>query len=319
MKSPEIIELLHNIGIIPVVKLDSVDDAIPLAEALINGNLPCAEVTFRTDCAAESIRLMNQQYPELLVGAGTVLTIEQVDQAVENGAKFIVSPGLNPEVVKYCLSKEIPIVPGVANASDIEVALSLGLDVVKFFPAEVNGGLPAINALSGPFPKLKFIPTGGVSTQNMNSYLASDKIVAVGGSWMVKDSLIKQGRFLEIEKISKDAVLSMLNFKLAHVGLNPSPQAYNENLEKLSKLLSAQPKETSNSHFVGDYVELMKNGRGQFGHLALSTPNVERAKYFLENQGFTFDESTIKYENNTMKLAYLNEEIAGFALHLVKE
>lgn len=318
MDTKEVTNLLHKIGIIPVVKLDDANDALLLAQALVDGNLPCAEVTYRTDCAPESIRLMSEKFPDMLVGAGTVLTTEQVDSAIENGAKFIVSPGLNPEVVNHCISRGIPIVPGVANASDIELALSLGLEVVKFFPAEINGGLNAINALSGPFPKLKFIPTGGVSTENMNNYLASDKVVAAGGTWMVKDSLIKEAKYDEIVSISKAAVKKMLGFEIAHVGINPTEDEYAEGLSQFAKIFSEEPKETSMSHFVSNNIELMNNGRGKYGHIAIRTHNIERARYFLENQGFTFDESSIKEKDGKITVIYFEKEIAGFAVHLVR-
>ena len=202
----KVLEEFSKIGIIPVIALDHVEDAAPLAKALCDGGLPCAEVTFRTAAAEESIRIMSEQFPEMLVGAGTVLTTEQVDRAVNAGAKFIVSPGLNPKVVKYCVDKGIPVTPGCSNPSDVEVAIELGLEVVKFFPASQYGGLATIKALSGPFPSLRFMPTGGVNAGNVKEYLASPKIIACGGSWMVKESLIKEGKFDEIEKLTAEAV-----------------------------------------------------------------------------------------------------------------
>ena len=202
----EVLEKIQKIGIVPVVVLNDAKDAEPLAKALCNGGLPCAEVTFRTDAAEESIRIMSEKYPEMLVGAGTVLTTEQVDRAVAAGAKFIVSPGLNPKTVRYCQEKNIPILPGVATASEIEQALELGLDTVKFFPAEVNGGLPAIKALSAPYHMMHFMPTGGVGPQNVKDYLAFDKVLACGGTWMVKDALINGGEFEKIKEMTKEAV-----------------------------------------------------------------------------------------------------------------
>lgn len=192
---------------IPVVKIDDAKDALPLANALVNGGLPCAEVTFRTEAAAEAIRQMKENYPEMLSGAGTVLTTEQVDEALEAGAEFIVSPGLNPKTVNYCKEKQVPILPGVATASEIEQALDLGLTVVKFFPAEVNGGLKAIKALAAPYTMMRFMPTGGVSPENVQDYLAFEKIIACGGTWMVKDSLIREGKFEEIERLTRDTVV----------------------------------------------------------------------------------------------------------------
>ena len=192
---------------IPVVKIDDAKDALPLANALVNGGLPCAEVTFRTEAAAEAIRQMKENYPEMLSGAETVLTTEQVDKALEAGAEFIVSPGLNPKTVNYCKEKQVPILTEVATASEIEQALDLGLTVVKFFPAEVNGGLKAIKALAAPYTMMRFMPTGGVSPENVQDYLAFEKIIACGGTWMVKDSLIREGKFEEIERLTRDTVV----------------------------------------------------------------------------------------------------------------
>ena len=196
----------EELGVIPVVVLNDAKDALPLAKALYDGGLPCAEVTFRTAAAEESIRIMSEQFPEMLVGAGTVLTTEQVDRAVAAGAKFIVSPGMNPRIVKYCVEKGILITPGCANPSDIEQALENGLDVVKFFPAEPAGGLKMIKAMAAPYVGVKFMPTGGINTTNVREYLAYDRILACGGSWMVKGSLVDAGEFDKIEELTREAV-----------------------------------------------------------------------------------------------------------------
>lgn len=201
----EVLQKMGQIGIIPVVVLNDVKDAKPLAKALLDGGLPCAEVTFRTEAAEESIRVMAEEYPQLLVGAGTVLTTEQVDRAVAAGAKFIVSPGLNPKVVRYCLNKGVPVTPGVVTPGEIEKALELGLDVVKFFPAEPSGGLPMIKAMAAAYTKLKFMPTGGISAGNVVDYLKSDKILACGGSWMVKGDMIAAGEFDKITELCREA------------------------------------------------------------------------------------------------------------------
>ena len=200
-----VLEKIQKTGIIPVVVLNDVKDAEPLAKALIEGGLPCAEVTFRTDAAEESIRIMKEKFPEMLLGAGTVLTTDQVDRAVAAGAEFIVSPGLNPRIVKYCVEKNIPITPGCANASDIEQAIENGLEVVKFFPAEPAGGLKMIKALAAPYVGVKFMPTGGISASNVRDYLAYDRIIACGGSWMVSGDLVKAGEFDKIKELTADA------------------------------------------------------------------------------------------------------------------
>ena len=201
----EVLEKLGQYGIVPVVVLNDSKDAEPLADALCEGGLACAEVTFRTEAAAESIKTMSEKHPEMLVGAGTVLTIEQVDEAVAAGAKFIVSPGLNPEVVKYCLDKNIAITPGVVTPSEMEQAIELGLNIVKFFPAEPSGGLSMIKAVSAPYTMLKFMPTGGINPGNVKEYLKSDKIFACGGSWMVKGDLVDAGNFDKIKELTKEA------------------------------------------------------------------------------------------------------------------
>nr|WP_296006746.1 bifunctional 4-hydroxy-2-oxoglutarate aldolase/2-dehydro-3-deoxy-phosphogluconate aldolase [uncultured Blautia sp.] len=199
-------EKIAGFGVVPVVVLEDVKDAAPLAKALVEGGLPCAEVTFRTAAAEESIRIMATEYPDMFVGAGTVLTIEQVDRAVAAGAKFIVSPGFDPEIVDYCLEKEIPVFPGCITPSEVAQAVKRGLKVVKFFPAEQFGGVATIKAMAAPYVGLKFMPTGGVSAKNLESYLSCDKIIACGGSWMVKGDLVKAGKFDEIKNLTEEAV-----------------------------------------------------------------------------------------------------------------
>ena len=193
MKTME--EQIQSFGVVPVVVLHDAEDAMPLAKALVEGGLPCAEVTFRTEAAEESIRRMSEGYPE-----------EQVDRAVGAGAKFIVSPGFDPEIVGYCLKKEIPIFPGCITPSEVAQAVKRGLKVVKFFPAEQFGGVETIKALAAPYTVMKFMPTGGVNAKNLKDYLSCDKIIACGGSWMVKGDLIKSGRFDQIKKLTEEAV-----------------------------------------------------------------------------------------------------------------
>jgi len=199
-------ETIQKMGVVPVVVLNDAKDAAPLAKALVEGGLPCAEVTFRTEAAEECIRIMANEFPEMFVGAGTVLTIDQVDRAVAAGAKFIVSPGFDPEIVDYCLSKDIPVYPGCITPSEVAQAVKRGLKVIKFFPAEQFGGIATIKALAAPYTGVKFMPTGGVSAKNLESYLSFDRIVACGGSWMVKGDLVKAGKFDEIKTLVEEAV-----------------------------------------------------------------------------------------------------------------
>ena len=195
----------EKIGFIPVFVLENAEDAHPLGEALMKGGLPAAEVTFRTAAAEESIRILAKDFPDMLVGAGTVLTCEQADKAIAAGAKFIVAPGFNPTVVKYCLEKGYPVTPGVQTPGEMEQAMELGLDFVKFFPAEPAGGLPMIKAVAAPYTNLKFMPTGGINKENVKDYLAYNKIVACGGTWMVKGDLIASGDFSAVEQLTREA------------------------------------------------------------------------------------------------------------------
>ena len=201
-----ILEKIGKLKLLPVIKIEDAEKSVPLAGALIDGGLPAAEITFRTSCAAEAIKRITAAYPDMLVGAGTVLSVEQVDAAVAAGAAFIVSPGLNPTVVGYCVEKGVPVIPGVVTPGEIETALSFGLEVVKFFPAEAYGGVKTIKALSAPYRMIKFMPTGGINEDNIKSYLACPAVLACGGSFMVKDTLIADGDFAGITGLTKRAV-----------------------------------------------------------------------------------------------------------------
>ncbi len=201
-----LIKQIADIGVVPVIKIDNAKDAVPLANALKNGGICCAEVTFRTDAAEEAIRLISQEFPDFLVAAGTVLTPKQADIAMAAGASFIVSPGLNPIVVKHCNEKGYPIIPGVCTPSEVETAMSLGLTYLKFFPAEAAGGVNMIKAMAAPYTKIKFMPTGGIGPKNLADYLNCKAIFACGGSWMVPGDKITDGKFDEIEQLTREAV-----------------------------------------------------------------------------------------------------------------
>ena len=314
---------LYSIGLIPVIKIEDPNDAVPLAKALIDGGLPAAEITFRTACAAEAIKNITEAYPEMLVGAGTVLTTEQVDAAIAAGSKFIVSPGLNPKVVSYCLSKGVPMLPGCSNPYDVEVALELGLKTVKFFPAEAVGGLKMLKAMAAPYGQLTFMPTGGINADNLLDYLKFNKIVACGGSFMVADQLVKEKKWDEITALTKDAVKKMLGLEFTHMGINTENKEEAEKSAKLFNLLFGMPlKETSKSYFAGDAFEfMMGKGPGKCGHIGIKTHFVDRAIAYFKRMGFEFDESSITYDDKTgkPKFVYFKDEIAGFAVHLVQK
>lgn len=201
----KLIEKIENTGIVPVVKIDDAKDAVQLASALKNGGLNCAEITFRTAAAEEAIRLIAQSHPDMLIAAGTVLTPEQADKAMAAGAGFIVSPGLNPVVVKHCLDKGYPVIPGVCTPSEVELGMSFGLKYLKFFPAEAAGGVKMIKAMAAPYTNVRFMPTGGINTSNVADYLNCKAVFACGGSWMVPSDKISAGKFDEIEKLTAEA------------------------------------------------------------------------------------------------------------------
>jgi len=313
----DIYKKIKNIGIIPIATVKDADSALSLSEALSEGGLACAEFTFRTEAAEAAIRLVSEKLPNMLVGAGTVLITDQVDRAIDAGATFIVTPGINPEIVEYCMSKDIPIFPGVATASDIDLASRLGLSVVKFFPAETSGGLANLKALSAPFPKMKFVPTGGINTNNLNSYLTFDKILACGGSWMTSGNL----SYDEIKNSAKKAIDTMLNFSFAHVGINEeTEEAAHNTTSFFCDAFSLEYIMKVPSIFAGVPIEVMKNGgKGKSGHLGFYTNNVERAIYHLEARGYKFDANTARIdENNNRTFIYFEGEFGGFAVHLVE-
>lgn len=317
-----ILEELKKIGIIPVIKIDDAARAVPLAKALIAGGIPCAEVTFRTAQGEEAMRLINKEVPGILLGAGTVLTTAQVDKAIAAGAKFIVSPGFNPKVVSYCVEKGIPITPGCSSPSDIEQALELGLEVVKFFPAEQAGGLDFIKAVAAPYTTMHFIPTGGVNAQNVSKYLSFEKVLACGGSWMVNADLINAGEYDKITALCREAQLSLLGFQMVHIGINAENEdAALKAASRFSLLFGFQNKIGNSSIFSSEGIEIMKSPYlGKNGHIGIGTNSVFRARAFLERAGIAFNAESAKNDaRGNLTAIYFKEEICGFAVHLVQK
>lgn len=321
MYMDKMIEEIRSYGLIPVIKIDDAEKAVPLAKALCDGGLPAAEVTFRTAAAKDAIARMSAAFPEMLIGAGTVLTTAQVDEAVAAGAKFIVSPGLNPKVVRYCLDKEIPILPGCATPSDMEQAIELGLSVVKFFPAEANGGLKSIKAMSAPYTQLRFMPTGGVNEQNLGDYLAFPKIIACGGSFMVNDALINAGDFAAITELTRKAVSIVMGFELAHVGVNANSSSEALAIANLLGTMFSFPVKEGNSSVFAGPVEVMKEPyRAANGHVAIRVNDLSRAMAYFTRKGFEFDPSTMKTNAKGQNVAiYFKDSIGGFSWHLVQK
>jgi 2-dehydro-3-deoxyphosphogluconate aldolase/(4S)-4-hydroxy-2-oxoglutarate aldolase len=317
-----VLEELGKIGIVPVIKIDDTEKAVPLAKALIAGGIPCAEITFRTAQGEEAIRRISRETSGILVGAGTVLSIDQVNRAINAGAKFIVSPGFNPKVVDHCIAKGIPVTPGCSNPSDMERALEAGLEVVKFFPAEQSGGLEYIKAIAAPYTTLKFMPTGGINASNIAKYTAYEKIHACGGSWMVNADLINAGDFDKISALCREAVFNMLGFSLVHIGVNARNEEEAIKAARIFETLFGFTAKIGNSSiFAADVIEIMKTpGQGKNGHIAIGTYNVPKAAAFLERQGIDFKPETVKTDaKGAWTFAYFKEEIAGFAVHLVQK
>ena len=312
---------IQNIGVIPVIKIDASEDALPLGKALLAGGLPVAEVTFRTAAGEKAIQILRKELPEILVGAGTITSVADAKRAIDAGATFIVSPGYSAEVVEYCQKQAIPIYPGVNNASQIQLALQQGLSVVKFFPAEASGGVTMLNALSAPFPTMRFIPTGGIGVHNMATYLRKPYTLACGGSWMVKSELITQKRWEEITQLSREAVIAVHGFTFAHVGVSAEN---NTEATKLAHLFGAflQPvSEGKTAFFTSDFLEVTKQpSLGTHGHIGIQTWDIERALPYLEQHGFSVNTASARYDaQGKLTLIYFQEEVGGFALHLVRK
>ena len=318
----QMIEKIKALGIVPVVKIDDDKKAVPLAKALCRGGLPCAEITFRTDKAEKSISRIAGEVPEILVGAGTVLSCAQVDKAKAAGAKFIVSPGLNPAVVAHCQNEGIPVFPGCCCPSDIEKALELGLSCVKFFPAEQAGGIAAIKAMAAPYGDIVFLPTGGINQKNLNDYLCFERVAACGGSWMADSALIEAENYAAIEELTRAAVYTMLGFELAHIGINGKDETEAEaGAKKFSDIFGFAYNPKNSSVFSGSYIEVMKAPYPGFhGHIAIRTNYIERAVCHLKSKGVAFKEDSKKYDGKgKLSAVYFENEIGGFAVHLVQK
>ena len=304
-----IVEKVYQIGIIPVIAFNSVDEALPLCKALAEGGLPAAEVTFRTACAEECIRKIHDEMPEMLLGAGTVLTCEQADRAMAAGASFIVAPGFDPEVCKHVIDKGGIMMPGTCSAGEMQQAMNLGCEALKFFPAEANGGVGMLKNIGAALKGARWMCTGGVNAKNVNDYLGYDQIFAVGGTWMCKSDVIKAGDWAKITAQSKEAVDTMLGLKLHHVGVNTG------NVEEAMKVTPG-----NSSIFVGNKeFEIMKKpGRGTNGHIAIGCNNVDRAIYHLTQRGAKFDLDSKVVKNGKTTACYFADEFGGFAFHRVQ-
>lgn len=316
-----IVKRITQIGIVPVVKITSALDAIPLANALLTGGIDVAEITFRSEHALHAIQSIHETFPEMLLGAGTIRTVEQAQSAIQAGAQFIVTPGFNLSVVAWCIEHKICVLPGVSSASEIELALDYGLTTLKFFPAESSGGAKKLKDLSAPYPMVSFLPTGGIGIHNLHEYLKLPNVFAIGGSFMLDTQAIKDENWEKIEELSRDAVKHLLQYELIHIGMYPSSSQDSQMIAKtLCSLFNFTHYKKPKSHFAGKGFEILnEKGRGEHGHIGIYTAYPFRAMYQLQKQGIQFINETItrNKETNQINFVYLDFELAGFAIHLI--
>ena len=312
----EIIRKLDLCGIIPLIKIEDSKNALPLAGALLGADITVAEITFRSACAAEVIKTLTSRCPNLIVGAGTVISLKQVQDAFNSGAKYIVTPAFNPDVVDRCIELGIPVFPGCSNVTDIDQAYSRGLRVVKFFPSELLGGIEMMKALSGPYPFMKFIPTGGINFSNLGTYLSFNKVLCCAGTFIATEENLCAGRFAEITRTTHAAVDEVLSLKLDHVALNLDSAAAEDVLKGFSRLAGKNYDPAESSVFG---VEAVRNSnRNSAGHIVYSSPNLERCVYYLRNRGFCVDEPSSVKDNNRLSEIFLIAKFGNFEIKIIK-
>jgi 2-dehydro-3-deoxyphosphogluconate aldolase/(4S)-4-hydroxy-2-oxoglutarate aldolase len=316
-----VLERIGMAGLVPVVVLENADDAIPAAEALLAGGLDIMEITMRTKAALECIKKVKEKFPDMLVGAGTVRSVEQAEAAVKAGAEFVVTPGFEETVVKWCVDRGIAVTPGCVTPTEIEFADKYGLDVLKFFPANVYGGVEALKALNGPYRTKKFIPTGGIDQTNLKDFADKEYVFAVGGGFLCSPTAVAAKTFVKITDAVKQAIGILLGFELAHIGINtPDEQSAMSAALMFDKAFGLGIKEGESSNFTGSIIEVNKKiGLGQHGHIAIRTNNITRAIYYLGKRGFEVDMSTAKEKNGKIIAVYLKEQVSGFAMHLLQK
>lgn len=315
-------ERIAGIGILPVIGLKDRTKALPLADALISGGVPVLEITLRSDCALSCIEDIVRNRPEMVVGAGTVLNKEQADAAMKAGASYLVTPGYSDELVSYCVEKGYPIVPGCGTSGEVMRAVERGLRTLKFFPAEPSGGIAALKLLSGPFSGVKFVPTGGMTMDNIGSYLSQDCIAACGGSFMAKADDVTQGNWDAIERACRRCVDISMGFELAHVGLNHSDsESAQENARALAGMFGLPVKVGNSSTFAAKSVEFMHSlYYGEKGHIGFYTNSVARSLAYFRDRGVAVREESIRADASGKLVSfYLEQEIGGFAVHVVRK
>lgn len=317
----DVLKRIGQYGIVPVINVPDEEIAEPLALALINGGLPLIEVTLRNEKALKSLQRIKKAYPSMIVGAGTVCSVKAAEESIAAGADFIVSPGMQQEVARYCIEKNIPVIPGCATATEIAAGIDLGLKTFKFFPSELLGGVKIIHELSRPFGGIKFIPTCGITMENLTEYLACESVAAVGGSFMAKAALVARRDWAAITVCCKEAVRTSMGFRLMHIGINAGNEEEGRRIAtRFAEIFDLPYKQGNRSDFAGTVVESCKEKfPGEKGHIAIGTYSVERASAYLKTRGIHIREDSVKTDAKGIQIsAYLDEEIGGFAVHLLR-
>lgn len=312
----EIIKKLDICGVIPLIHIDDPKNALPLAGALLGADITAIEITFRSSCAADVIRTISAKCPNLIVGAGTVITVKQVHEAVNAGAKYIVTPSFNAEVVDRCIEIGVPVFPGCSTATDIDHAFARGLRVVKFFPSELLGGVPMIKALSAPYPFMKFIPTGGINLGNLTDYLSFNKVLCCAGTFIASEKNLETRNFAEIARIARAAIEKVMDLRLDHIAINTDSPTSLDMMKSLCQLAGVNY-DSSVQSVLGLSADA-NTKRSAIGYIVYTSPNIERCLYYLKNRGFYPDETSIVKENNRISEVFLLSQFGNFEIKIVK-
>ena len=317
-----IIKRIHDIGILPVIDLADPDNALRTAKSICAGGLPIAEIPNRTDAIQNVIINIKRACPGMLIGAGSIFSVEQIDPVLEAGADFISTKELHPDIVRYCQSMNVPVIPEVYDASGIEEAVSLGLDTVKFYLAGNSGGIQKIKALSASYEEIKFIPVGDITENDISVYLNEPCVPACCGSWMIDENAIAEKNFEEITKLAGRTVNTMLGLTIKHIGVNEENEDGAALADQFAGIFGGKVRKTFKGWFGSEYVEIMskKFKTGRHGHIGIGVNDPGRARRYYEALGYSFDDSTAGYdENGDLEIVYFSNEVGGFALHIVKK
>lgn len=312
---------ISKTGILPTVSFKDVESAVKTVKALDLHGINVIEIMLRSNASIDAIKAIKENYPNFIVGAGTIKSIEDVERTLEAGASFFVLPYWDEAVVNYCIENKLPVVPAVSSAKEIALAEKLGLECVKFFPAEPLGGVSALELYSGAFKSMKFIPTGGITQENFKSYLNLPCVTAVGGGFMLDKLALENKDFIAVTESIGNTILKQFNFRTKHVGINMETENEAFTLAgQLASLFGKTIRNGSKSVMVGGDVEVMKfNYHGEKGHIGIASDDVDRAYHYLSKRGVTFIEDTVAYDvHGRVTVAYLKEAYGGFAIHLMR-